>query len=199
MKRLFLYFIFYSLVSCSNAKYKANPEGDRDVDRVYEAEEEASEDEDGYSDGTWCAEVEYYNPNTGTRNTYDLDVEVEGGELVQINWPNGGWLDESHFVAEDISEGECSFISDKGYHYSVTLSSKGGCGGSDGYRLQNDMEEERRMTTCPRCGDEKDSYNKLCDVCEDEEETCPKCNGYKMEWDKICDSCEDEINEKEDY
>ena len=34
-----------------------------------------------YPDGTYCAEVEYYNPNTGTRSTYDLDVEVENGDL----------------------------------------------------------------------------------------------------------------------
>lgn len=59
-----------------------------------------------YPDGTYCAEVEYYNPNTGARNTYDLDVEVEEGDLTVINWPNGGWLDDTHFSPENISAGE---------------------------------------------------------------------------------------------
>lgn len=49
-----------------------------------------SRDDDGaeYSDGEWCADVEYYNPNTGTRHTYTLDVEVEDEELIRIDWPN---------------------------------------------------------------------------------------------------------------
>ncbi len=79
------------------------------------------ENSDEYSDGTYCAEVEYYNPSTGTRNTYDLDVEVESGELTVIHWPNSGWLDNSHFSPEDITDGECEFTSDRGYRYTVTL------------------------------------------------------------------------------
>lgn len=91
---------------------------------------ESVDDESGtqlYKDGTWCADVEYYNPNTGTRHTYTLNVEVANGELTEIEWPNGGWLDESHFTAEDITSGECSFDSDKGNTYTVTLEYKGGC------------------------------------------------------------------------
>lgn len=123
------------------------------------------EETDGYN-GTYCAEVEYYNPNTGTRSTYELDVEVEDGYLVQIDWPNGGWLDETHFSSEDISSGECSFTSDRGYHYTVTLGDKGGGCYSDGARLQNDVNDEVENTTCPRCGDEKDEYDEYCYSCQ---------------------------------
>lgn len=161
----------------------------------------SAEEDDGeveYSDGTWCADVEYYNPNTGTRNTYELDVEVENSELVQINWPNGGWLDQSHFTAEDISSGECSFTSDKGYEYSITLKEKGGCAYTDGYRMRRDIERDVQKSICSRCGDEKESYENLCDDCKDEAETCPKCNGMKFEWEKICSSCKDEMEEKVD-
>ena len=36
-------------------------------------------------------------------------------------------------------------------------------------------------TTCPKCGDEKDSYEDICDDCKRKiEQTCPKCNGYKF-------------------
>lgn len=159
--------------------------------------------ENGYANGTWCADVEYYNPKTGTRNRYQLDVEVEDNELTEIEWPNGGWLDESHFTAEDISDGECSFTSDRGYEYTVTLNSEGGCGGSDAYRMRRDKEADKEEVTCPECGDEKYSYDDLCRRCERKKEeaeeaaeTCPKCYGYKMEWEKMCISCMEERNEE---
>jgi hypothetical protein len=41
-----------------------------------------------------------------------------------IHWPNGGRLDESHFISEDIYSGSCSFTSDKGYEYNVTILGK---------------------------------------------------------------------------
>ncbi|HLP36954.1 hypothetical protein [Lacibacter sp.] len=180
--RWIVFVFLLTLASCTNSSYSSSDES-----------ETTSEPEDEYSDGTWCADVEYYNPNTGTRNTYSLDVEVENGELTQINWPNGGWLDESHFTAEDISEGECSFTSDKGYEYTVTLTTKGGgCGSSDGFRMQDDIERDVRAVTCPVCGEEKYSYEDECDECQQKKETCPKCYGFKMEWDRICDNCKEE-------
>lgn len=36
-----------------------------------------------------------------------------------------GWLDERHFNAENISGGSCSFTSDKGYDYEVTIIGQG--------------------------------------------------------------------------
>jgi len=111
---------------------------DEDVQRYHDATGD-------YPDGTYCAEVEYYNSSTGTRRrrSYDLDVEVENGDLVQIDWPNGGWLDSTHFYPENISTGEVSFRSDKGYRYTVTLGSFGG-GCSGGYHLRNSVNNDRR-------------------------------------------------------
>ncbi|MBS7786182.1 hypothetical protein KIH23_02640 [Flavobacterium sp. CYK-55] len=123
-----------------------------------------------YPDGTYCSEVEYYNPNTGTRNTYDLDVEVEDGELTVIHWPNGGWLDETHFYPEDITSGQCEFTSDRGYRYTITLGEFGGCGYTDDYKIRNDVNSEVESTTCPNCGDEKNSYDDYCDSCQKENE-----------------------------
>lgn len=163
------------------------------------------ESDNEYQDGTWCADVEYYNPNTGTRNTYKLNVEVENNQLIEIDWPNGGWLDETHFNAEDISDGECSITSDRGYEYTITLDSKGGCNSTDAFRLQRDVEDDEEAITCPKCGDEKDDSDDLCYSCErkqkraeEEAETCPVCYGYKMEWEKICNNCKQEKEEKTD-
>ena len=73
-------------------------------------------------DGEHEAEVQYYNPHTGTSSTYTLTVDVENGEVVKIYWPNGGWLDESHFTGADLDEdGNASFTSDKGYEYNITI------------------------------------------------------------------------------
>ena len=176
-----------------------------DTDDVYESTNDTDEDlsktanneseNDGYKDGTNCADVEYYNPSTGTRNTYDLDVEVEDGELTIIHWPNGGWLDDSHFYPEDITDGECEFTSDRGYRYTVTLGKLGGCGYTDEYKIRNDVNNEVEATTCPKCGGEKDEYDKYCYSCkrniEDKEEnTCSRCGSYEYAiYGGLCSSC----------
>ena len=53
--------------------------------------------------------------------TYTLEVEIEDHELTIIHWPNGGWLDDSHFYPPDISDGFAEFESDKGVEYSVEI------------------------------------------------------------------------------
>ena len=103
-----------------------------------------------YPDGTYCAEIEYYNPKTGTRRTYNLDVEVENGDLSLIHWNNGGWLDGSHFSPQNISSGKVDFTSDRGYRYTISLASYGGgCySGASGLRrtIENDIEEEENSS-----------------------------------------------------
>lgn len=185
------------LSSCNNNGGQNEPSDTRTREMYKEIISEDESEDGEYSDGTWCADVEYYNPNTGTNNTYNLDVEVLDGELVEISWPNGGWLDESHFLAEDITDGECSFTSDKGYEYRVTLNTKGGCRISDGYQLQQDIQQDDKAITCPKCGEEKAEYDDVCDDCQLVAQTCPKCYGYKMEWERICSSCQDEIDDNQ--
>ncbi|MGV0978425.1 acetyl-CoA carboxylase [Empedobacter falsenii] len=170
MKHIYFLFILLLFFSCrtdsNNYENESSSSFSEDYDQSY--------NEDENYNGTYCAEVEYYNPNTGSRSTYELDVVVEDGYLVQINWPNGGWLDETHFSSEDISSGECSFRSDRGYRYTVTLGEKGGGCYNEGYRLRNRVNEDTENTTCPICGDEKSEYDDHCSSCqrrlEEEEE-----------------------------
>jgi hypothetical protein len=85
-------------------------------------EDEWAEEEQSYPDGEYCADVEYYNSNTGTRSTYTLNVEVEDNELVTIYWRNGGWLDDDHFYPSELDDGGwCEFTSDRGYDYEVQI------------------------------------------------------------------------------
>lgn len=172
-KKLFYCLILILLlVSCKkeNTESYVEPQSfssNTDYNDYDEINSENTDLSDSYN-GTYCAEVEYYNPNTGTRSTYELDVEVEDGYLVQIDWPNGGWLDETHFTSEDISSGECSFTSDRGYRYTVILGEKGGGCYNEGYRLRNQVNEDVENTTCPKCGEEKDEYDDYCTSCESE-------------------------------
>ncbi len=155
-----------------------------------------------YPDGTYCAEVEYYNSSTGTRRSYDLDVEVQNGDLVQIDWPNGGWLDSTHFSPDNISSGEVRFTSDKGYRYTVTIGSFGG-GCSGGRSLQNavnsDLQNEQRKVeeeTCPECGFSKFSYDEYCSSCE-RKLTCSDCGRKKSRYDDLCYSCNSKKQDEE--
>lgn len=132
-------------ISCNN-----NSNGNQSSSKTEEyssVNEDNESENDGYKDGTYCAEVEYYNPSTGTRNTYDLDVEVENSELTEIHWPNGGWLDETHFNSEDITNGECEFTSDKGYQYTVNLKEFGGCSYTDAADFQKDIEKDEYISS----------------------------------------------------
>lgn len=101
MKHIYYLFLFLLIFSCKreNDYFEENISSNsssEDYDQSYNEEENYN--------GTYCAEVEYYNPNTGSRNTYDLDVEVEDGYLVQINWPNGGCYNEGYRLRNRVNE-----------------------------------------------------------------------------------------------
>jgi hypothetical protein len=151
--------------------------------------------EDGYEDGTYCADVSYYNPNTGTSNSYTLEVEVQGNQVTQINWGNGGWMDEDHFYAQDLDDGGyCSFTSDKGYDYTVQITGQD-CGYTDESSFESDVQADEEAVTCPNCGGEKEDYDTYCQSCtsriEDEEEnTCSRCGGFQYYvYGGLCDNC----------
>ena len=198
MKQKILILLISSLLlfnfGCNNGSNSRN----RSETEKYQSQVEDKESvDDGYKDGTYCAEVEYYNPSTGTRNTYDLNVEIEAGELTIIHWPNSGWLDNSHFYPEDITSGECEFKSDKGYRYTVTLGEFGGCGYTDEYTIRRDVNNEVEVTTCPKCGGKKGRYDNSCEDCEDKiKHTCKKCgkvDNFMFSTDKYCSDCKDKI------
>lgn len=192
MKKLYFLFILLLFLQCSKNNDDSN----------FSSNDIAAMVSDSYyQDGTYCAEVEYYNPDTGTRNTYNLDVEVENGELTVIHWPNGGWLDDSHFSPEDITSGSCSFTSDRGYEYTVNLKDYGGCTYTDTEQLRSDVSNDVEETTCPNCGGDKYSYEDICSNCDEEKDlTCPQCGGRKMfSTDDVCDDCEKENQQTDEF
>jgi hypothetical protein len=186
-KLLILLLFVISLSSCKKSN-AANYNYDNSVDSTIE---------DNYPDGTYCANIDYYNPDTGTRNTYTLNVEVESHEVTVIQWSNGGWLDSSHFSPEELdSSGSCSFTTFDGKQYDVQITGPE-CSYTDESKVSNDSYYERQQETCPECGFEKETYEELCYNCKRkqeniEEHTCKSCGQYDtFMWssDDLCSDC----------
>lgn len=183
MKRTFLFIIILTALSV----YSCSDNSSDTTDEYYT-------EEYGFEDGTYCAQVEYYNPNTGTRSEYTLNVDVESNELVVIHWTNGGWLDEDHFDPTEFdSNGYCEFTSDKGYEYTVSINGPE-CPFTDESSLQDKIEEDEAALICTRCGDEKDEYEEYCSNCEDEiKNTCSECGTYEYGVNGgLCWDCQNE-------
>ena len=75
-----------------------------------------------FEDGTYSATVDYNNPETAYSTTYTLDVEVQDCQIVQINFPNNGYLDEDHISFADINEdGNASVDGEDGKTYEIQI------------------------------------------------------------------------------
>jgi len=127
IKYLILLLCLFTLSSCEE-------EATKSVD-------EAEESTNGYTDGTYAADVTYYNPRTGTRKTYQLNVDVVNNEVTVIHFPNGGWLDDSHITPEQLdANGFCSFTSDKNNQYDIQITG-GESSSTDENNMQSDVED----------------------------------------------------------
>ena len=121
-------FILIFILSLSSCKNKS--EGSPVQEKTYFKPDNKSsryssngneESEDKYPADTYCAEVEYHNPNTGTSSSYTLTIEVESNEIVKINFPRG-WMGSDLFSGAELEEdGTANFKSDKGYDYNITI------------------------------------------------------------------------------
>lgn len=80
----------------------------------------ACKDSSNYN-GRYCADVEYYNPNTGKSSEYTLTLSVENNQLVKLDFPQGYLADEDLPTTIFSSDGHTSFTLDKGYKYSIHI------------------------------------------------------------------------------
>jgi Family of unknown function (DUF5763) len=72
--------------------------------------------------GEHCANVHYHNRKTGKDSFYKLIVETADNKLIKIKWPNGGWLDNSHFVNPSFDyAGVTSFPTFEGTDFEITI------------------------------------------------------------------------------
>lgn len=123
-----------TFISCSSKSEKQSEKySSSDYDNSssdYSNEDENNDENEDYSlnsgckfdDGTYSATVDYYNPETGYSQTYTLDVEVEDCEVIQIDFPNGGWLDSDHITPAELDEdGNCTVDGEEGRTYEIQI------------------------------------------------------------------------------
>jgi hypothetical protein len=133
-------FMFYLMLVLLLASCGGSSTEDDEFPDEYPIEGQSA---DGFEDGTYCADVTYYNPNTETSNDYTLEIEVSGNEVTQINFGNGGWLDSDHMTPETLDEnGECTITSDRNYEYSIRITGRD-CGFSDNINPETDEDMPR--------------------------------------------------------
>lgn len=134
-------FLIFTLLSCSSKSEKqsdnnsstqssssSNDDNSFQSSSSNYSNEENNEENNEYSngckfeDGTYSATVDYNNPETGYSATYTLDVEVQDCQIVQINFPNDGYLDEDHISYADIDEdGNATVDGEDGKTYEIQI------------------------------------------------------------------------------
>jgi hypothetical protein len=109
----------------NSSEYENEMEESNSLESNYNIQSDETIDypsECGFNDDTYSASVDYYNPNTGHSASYTLDVEVQDCQVVQISFPNGGFLDNSHISPADIdSGGDATVTGENGQTYEIHI------------------------------------------------------------------------------
>lgn len=127
MKSKLLIVVLLIVNSCSSKSIDRENDTIESNSSTYYEEEDSNEEISNssdckFDDGTYSATVDYNNPETGYSATYTLDVEVQDCQVVQINFPNDGYLDEDHISYADIDDdGHASVDGEDGKTYEIQI------------------------------------------------------------------------------
>ena len=117
--------LLVTLAGCGGGRDYADRTSWDDGPPIEWGEDEFDEEQDEserIEDGIHSATVDYYNPETGYSATYDLDVDVAGGEVSTIYFPNDGYLDDSHIYPGELDEdGRVRITDDQGREFEVEV------------------------------------------------------------------------------
>ena len=134
--KLLIAILLISIVYSCSSKTEKRPEIDSSQGSISNEESERGEGSADYSsdeseeylngcnfdNGTYTATVDYDNSETGYSATYTLDVEVQDCQVVQISFPNDGYLDEDHISYADIdADGNAIVDGEDGKTYRVHI------------------------------------------------------------------------------
>ena len=73
-------------------------------------------------DGTYCAEIELFNPRTKDKKQFIQNVEVFENQITAINWEEYVWLPNDHFQPSTLDKnGEADLQTDLGYTYHIKI------------------------------------------------------------------------------
>lgn len=129
MKQLLCLVLLLAISSCGNSNNQntstdnSNYEEEAgDYSENTEGNEEYSDDNYGFEDGTYSANVDYYNPTTGYSASYTLNVEVSNNQVTTIYFPNDGYLDEDHIWPDELdANGFVSIEGEDGKTYDIQI------------------------------------------------------------------------------
>ena len=111
-----------SVFAC-NSESKSDSEEHKENARTYKSINSEAGD-CGISDGSHQARVEYANPKTGYSTEYDLDVTVENCQVIEIDFPKGGYLDLHHIDPTEIDDqGNAELTDDRGREWNIHFDS----------------------------------------------------------------------------
>lgn len=98
---------------------------DNESPRVVIVEEEIEDEAETrkIKDGSYTADIEYYNSTTGVNTLFVTKVHVSNGYLRDIKWPGGIWIHSEYFQPEKIKrDGTCTIQNiEEGYETKVTI------------------------------------------------------------------------------
>lgn len=122
------------IVSCDSKKNTTTPNASVNTDSTNYIDEEGPRsvlpkidnetiETRKIKDGSYTADVEYYNTTTGINTLYVTKVHVEDGYLKVIKWPNGVWLASEYFKPQKIRKDGTCIISniEAGYENRVKI------------------------------------------------------------------------------
>lgn len=72
-------------------------------------------------DGSYCAEIDRYNPKTCKESAYTLLVDIDDNFLDAVHWPNGGHSDSDDFGTVKFDSKNVSFSDIKGTQYKIEI------------------------------------------------------------------------------
>lgn len=138
---IFLFLVFL-IISCKSDQKSGEALDSYDPNLSYDNDDSGV----NYNDGEFCATIEYNNAETRNSSTYTLNVHIQNGKLIQIDWPNGGWLDDTHYDPPDLDDdGTCSFSTYNGKDYEIQIDGDGNCLGSISSPESDDEDYNRNI------------------------------------------------------
>lgn len=137
-----------------------------------------------FTDGRYCASVEYMNEQSGKTIEDIVPVEIVDDALVKIIWADE--KDGPSFDAVHINDSAASFLSRKRINFKIKiLGQQPDC---MNYAANGKFSKEQ---ICPVCGHRKNAADDLCGDCNDEiANTCYNCSAYSLNVNGgLCDDC----------
>jgi hypothetical protein len=75
--------------------------------------------------GFYCATIKSYNPTTNHKSSYTLKILISNKHLKEIQFPNGGHLDEEDFGLVEVNSENFSFRDNRNKAYNCKIVGKG--------------------------------------------------------------------------